>query len=114
MLKFVLVVLVVAACIYFALRLLDKRRSAGGSGGRPVPRGPVGPDDDPDFIWNLNKRVRRPGTPPGTPPGTTPNAGDPVDPLDLGPADPLAPGEKEPGTPGEPGDEPPAPDAPAR
>lgn len=108
MLKFVLVVLVVAACIYFALRLLDKRRAAGGDS-NPVPRGPVGPDDDPDFIWGLNKRVRRPGTPPGTPPGTAPNAGDPVDPLDLGPADPLEPGE-----PRDPGDEPPAPDAPAR
>lgn len=29
----------------------------GGSGGRPAPR-VSGPDDDPDFLWNLNRRKR--------------------------------------------------------
>lgn len=29
----------------------------GGSGGRPLPR-VSGPDDDPDFLWNLNRPKR--------------------------------------------------------
>ena len=29
----------------------------GGSGGRQVPR-VTGPDDDPDFLWNLDRRKR--------------------------------------------------------
>lgn len=30
----------------------------GGSGGRSIPR-VSGPDDDPDFLWNLNRRKRQ-------------------------------------------------------
>jgi hypothetical protein len=38
----------------------------GNSGGRPVPR-VTGPDDDPDFLWNLEKR-KRPTNGPEEPP----------------------------------------------
>lgn len=75
MLKFVLVVVVIAACIYFIIRALEKRGDAGGGGGRTEPRRPLGPDDDPDFIWDLNKKFRqehprKPGDDPPTTPST--------------------------------------------
>ena len=45
--------------IYFVTRAIEA-----GLAGRPrrtrksPPRGPLGPDDDQDFIWNLNKKRR--------------------------------------------------------
>ena len=38
----------------------------GNNGGRPLPR-VTGPDDDPDFLWNLEKR-KRPTNGPEEPP----------------------------------------------
>jgi len=73
-LKFALVVLVVAACVYFVIRALEKRGGTGG-GGRPEPRRPLGPDDDPDFLWGLNKKFRQEHPrKPGDEPPTTPSA----------------------------------------
>lgn len=35
-----------------------------GSGPAPPPRRVVGPDDDPDFLWQIEKKRRRPRPPP--------------------------------------------------
>lgn len=78
--KFLLVVLVVALAVYLAVRLIQ-RRGLPGQGGRPVapprrgpgtpgfptfkkppPRRPVAPDDDEDFLRDLDrKRLDPPG-----------------------------------------------------
>lgn len=61
MLKILLVVLVVAIAIYAFTRLVEKRRRGGRSAPRP-PQGPprvMGPDDDPDFLRNLERERRR-------------------------------------------------------
>ncbi|NYG53770.1 hypothetical protein [Nocardioides perillae] len=64
MLKFLLVVAVVGVAIYLLVRVIERRgvrrRGDGGAGGRPAPRRPLGPDDDPEFLWNLDKRKRHP------------------------------------------------------
>lgn len=61
--KFLLVFLVLAVTIYLVVRLLERRGGRGGSNGarlRPPPRPnrPIGPDDDPDFLRDLNRRRR--------------------------------------------------------
>lgn len=61
--KFLLVVLVLAVAIYLVVRLLEKRRGRGGGFNarlRPPPRPnrPIGPDDDPEFLRDLNRRRR--------------------------------------------------------
>jgi hypothetical protein len=62
--KFLLVIIVFAALVYAVFYLLERRRG----GGRAVRRGPtpprptprvVGPDDDEDFLRDLNRRNRR-------------------------------------------------------
>ena len=67
MLKFLLVVAVVAVAVYLLVRVIERRgvrrRGDGGSGGKAVPRRPIGPDDDPEFLWDLDKRKRRPKRP---------------------------------------------------
>lgn len=68
--KFILVVVVVAVLVYLAVRLIETRgrlfgRGDGGSSAvrRPQPprrpSGPLGPDDDPDFLRDLNRRSRK-------------------------------------------------------
>ena len=59
--KFLLVVLVFAALVYTAFWLLERRRA----GGRPARRAPhrpatraMGPDDDEEFLRDLNRRYR--------------------------------------------------------
>ena len=52
MIKALVVLLVLAMVIYGVVRLLQRR--AGG----PAPR-VTGPDDDPDFLRDLNRRNRR-------------------------------------------------------
>lgn len=61
--KFLLAIVVLAIAIYLVVRLVERRRGRGGPiGGRlrpprkPGPRGPIGPDDDPDFLRDLNRR----------------------------------------------------------
>lgn len=79
--KFVLVVVVVAACIYFIVRAMEKRGGAGGGGTTAKPR-PVGPDDDPEFLWGLNRKIKDPRRPDKGKPGSTPPATGPADPDD--------------------------------
>lgn len=43
---YVLIVLTVAAVVYFGVRAVRARAA------RPAPR-VIGPDDDPDFLWKL-------------------------------------------------------------
>jgi hypothetical protein len=59
--KFLLVIIVFAALVYSLFWLIERRRGAA-SGGRvvkPTPRS-LGPDDDEDFLRDLNKRNRHP------------------------------------------------------
>jgi hypothetical protein len=73
--KLILVVVIVAVVVYLAVRLIETRgrlfrRGDGGSAAvrRPHPprrpSGPMGPDDDPEFLRDLNRRTRKkdPGT----------------------------------------------------
>ena len=64
MLRLVVFLAFLAAVLYAVFWLVDKRRAArggpdgGGTGGRTVPRGPVGPDDDEDFLRELDRKRR--------------------------------------------------------
>jgi hypothetical protein len=64
--KFLLVIIVFAALVYAAFYLLERRRGRGG--GRPAPRRStprrptprnLAPDDDEDFLRDLNRRNRK-------------------------------------------------------
>jgi hypothetical protein len=56
-LKFLLVVIIVAAAIYFTTRVIQRR---GLLPPRSPEQRPFGPDDDPDFLRDLDrKRFRR-------------------------------------------------------
>lgn len=49
-----------AAVLYVVFWAIDRRNSGGPSGtSRPVPRGPIGPDDDENFLRNLDRERRR-------------------------------------------------------
>ncbi|MBI9113948.1 PLD nuclease N-terminal domain-containing protein [Sanguibacter suaedae] len=68
------------------------RRGMPGAGrARRRPSGPVAPDDDPDFLWRLEREQRRNGTPGAT--GAKPGA--------TGPADPSTPPDDTAGTTGD-------------
>jgi hypothetical protein len=60
--KFLLVVLVFAALVYTMFWLLERRRAGGPAArrttNRPTPR-TIGPDDDEEFLRDLNRRNRR-------------------------------------------------------
>jgi hypothetical protein len=60
--KFLLVVIVFAALVYTIFWLIERRRgttaSAPRAPRRPTPRS-VAPDDDEDFLRDLNRRNRR-------------------------------------------------------
>ena len=67
MLKVLLVVLLFAALTYGLIRVIDRRgvamRPKGrGQATRPRPR-PVAPDDDPDFLRDLDRKKRHPPDP---------------------------------------------------
>ncbi|MBD8870818.1 hypothetical protein [Nocardioides donggukensis] len=63
--KLLLLLLAIAVVIYVVTRLIETRghpfrRSAPRPGpGRPGPPRPLGPDDDPDFLRDLNRRRRQ-------------------------------------------------------
>ena len=66
MLKLLLVVAVFAVVTYAVLRMLERRGgpgSASSTGGRPTMRGttrrPMAPDDDEDFLRNLDRKRRK-------------------------------------------------------
>ena len=62
--KFLLVVIVFAALVYTFFWLIERRRaSTSGAGHRPTPKPQprtVAPDDDEDFLRDLNRRNNRP------------------------------------------------------
>jgi len=60
MLRLVVFLALFAAVVYAAFWLIERRSKGGGSnkGGRPIPRGPVGPDDDEDFLRELERKNR--------------------------------------------------------
>ena len=69
MIKVLLVVALFALVTYGLIRIIERRglsspkRGRGSSGGsRPKPR-PVAPDDDPDFLRDLDRKRRRPKNP---------------------------------------------------
>lgn len=59
--KILLVVLLLGVAIYLLVRVIERRGIAprGGGGQTAGPRGPLGPDDDPDFLRDLDRRRRR-------------------------------------------------------
>ncbi|WP_204163692.1 hypothetical protein [Nocardioides solisilvae] len=61
MLKILIVVLLVALAIYAVTRLLEKRGRGNRPGPRPrqAPPRVMGPDDDPDFLRDLERKRRR-------------------------------------------------------
>ena len=65
MLRFLLVVALLALAMYLTVRVIQRRGIAPGSGGqapRPRPRA-VAPDDDDDFLRDLDRRRRHPEDP---------------------------------------------------
>ena len=69
--KILLVVILFAALVYGVLWLIEKARAGRTSAGRPRTRRPaqprtLAPDDDEDFLRDLNRRRRKgEGSPPG-------------------------------------------------
>jgi hypothetical protein len=63
-LKFLLVVILVAVAVYLTVRVIQRRgiaptpRSA-----PPRPPRPMGPDDDPDFLRDLDRKRKHPEDP---------------------------------------------------
>jgi len=54
--KFLLLVIILAAAIYFTVRVVQRRGLLPDR--RPEQR-PLGPDDDPDFLRDLDRKWRR-------------------------------------------------------
>ena len=59
MLRIVAFIALFAVVVYAAFWLLDRRKGGRGKkAAKPMPRGPVGPDDDEDFLRELERRRR--------------------------------------------------------
>ena len=61
MLRLVVFLALLAAVVYAFFWLIERRKPGGGSGGispKPIPRGPLGPDDDEDFLRELERKRR--------------------------------------------------------
>ena len=76
MLRVALFLVLLGALVWAFFWVLDRRRQASGpgdgSGGRPAPRRPQGPDDDEDFLRELDRKRRhdqrkKPTDPPPAP-----------------------------------------------
>ena len=64
MLKFLLVVVLVALAVYLVARAVQRRGVAAPPRPRSQPpQRPLGPDDDPDFLRDLDRRRRHPEDP---------------------------------------------------
>ena len=61
MLKVIITALVVALVVWSIVRILDQRRAAGTSAAlrQERNRGVTAPDDDPEFLWRLERERRR-------------------------------------------------------
>jgi len=60
--RFVLLLLMLAAVLYGVFWAIDRRNTNGGESSDPaprLPRGPVGPDDDEAFLRDLDRERRR-------------------------------------------------------
>ncbi|WP_182920346.1 hypothetical protein [Nocardioides cavernaquae] len=60
MLKFLIVVLVIALAVYGCVMLLERQRRGPRKPPQRGPQRPLGPDDDPDFLRDLNRRRKPP------------------------------------------------------
>lgn len=57
MIRFVVMLLLLAAVLYGVFWAIDRRNASGSRpSSRPLPRGPVGPDDDETFLRDLERR----------------------------------------------------------
>ncbi|MEP9362407.1 hypothetical protein ABLE68_05535 [Nocardioides sp. CN2-186] len=64
MLKFLLVVILVAVAVYLTTRAIQRRGVAPApKRKRPEPPRFVGPDDDPDFLRDLDRKRKHPEDP---------------------------------------------------
>lgn len=63
--KFVVVIAAIGILVYLTVRIIERR------GVKPTPKPPevrpLGPDDDPDFLWGLDKKKRHPEDPESQP-----------------------------------------------
>ena len=87
--KILVAILLVGLVVYLLVRVAEKaaakRRGGGPSGGRPAPRAPRGPDDDPEFLWKLEAERRRRRKAAGEqPPAAGPTPEKPADPAPDG------------------------------
>jgi hypothetical protein len=64
-LKLLLVAILIAAVVYLTTRAIQRRGIAPAPARRPVPkqRRIIAPDDDPDFLRDLDRRRRHPEDP---------------------------------------------------
>ena len=64
MLRFLLVVILLAIAVYFTVRAIQRRGIAPTPRRQPKPpRRVVGPDDDPDFLRDLDRKRKHPEDP---------------------------------------------------
>jgi hypothetical protein len=61
-LKFLLVVILIAVMVYLTVRVIQRRGILPPSHHSAPPR-PLGPDDDPDFLRDLNRKRKHPEHP---------------------------------------------------
>jgi hypothetical protein len=64
-LRFLLVVILIAVAVYFTVRAIQRRGIAPTPRrqAKPPPPRVVGPDDDPDFLRDLDRKRRHPEDP---------------------------------------------------
>lgn len=62
MLKFLLLVILVAVAVYLTVRVIQRRGVLPKHHHQPPPR-PFGPDDDPDFLRDLDRKRKHPKDP---------------------------------------------------
>lgn len=63
MLKFLLVVIIIAVAVYLTVRVAQRRGIAPPTRRPRQERRFIGPDDDPDFLRDLDRRRRHPEDP---------------------------------------------------
>ena len=65
MLKFLLLVILIAVAVYMTTRAIQRRGEMPALQRRPRPAPPrvIGPDDDPDFLRDLDRRRKHPEDP---------------------------------------------------